>query len=132
VIEAYKGRAPTYNYTSPFPYDAAYSLDTGVSYSRNGETYVSGANATGTIGYDTNSTTSVTSAAASSSTGGASYPAIPFTSLFAVIMSAFFRSIVNTASRYNGIFSRLQQLTMSGIYTFFPEKQNCFVFLYKY
>ncbi|KAJ5211439.1 phosphoesterase-domain-containing protein [Penicillium cinerascens] len=89
VVEAYKGRAPTYNYSSPFPYDAAYGLDTGVAYSRNGETYVSGVNATGTIGYDTNTTTSVSSAAASSSTGAAPNPAIPFTS-FAVIVTAFF------------------------------------------
>ncbi|RAH73816.1 phosphoesterase-domain-containing protein [Aspergillus aculeatinus CBS 121060] len=68
VVDAYQGQEPTYNYTSPFPYDAPYGLNVGTSYSRNGTTYVSGVNATGVIGDDSvaNSTSSSVSASSSS------------------------------------------------------------------
>ncbi|KAJ6096401.1 phosphoesterase-domain-containing protein [Penicillium sp. IBT 16267x] len=73
VIDMYKGRAPTYNYTAPFPYDALYGMDVGISYSRNGTTYVSGVNTTGVVGYDTLTGTPGVSAplAASTSTPSA-------------------------------------------------------------
>ena len=51
VIDRYKGRDPTYNYTAPFPYDATVDLDLGVAFSRNRTTYVSGVNTTGAIGH---------------------------------------------------------------------------------
>jgi acid phosphatase len=51
VIDTYKGREPTYNYTAPFPYDAMADLDLGVAFSRNGTTYVSGVNTTGATGH---------------------------------------------------------------------------------
>ncbi|KAL2856494.1 phosphoesterase family-domain-containing protein [Aspergillus pseudoustus] len=61
VVDVYSGQTPTYNYSTPFPYDAPYGLDVGTPYSRNGTTYVSGVNETGVIGYDTNSTTNSSS-----------------------------------------------------------------------
>ncbi|RAL07943.1 acid phosphatase PHOa [Aspergillus homomorphus CBS 101889] len=61
VVDAYRGQTPTYNYTSPFPYDAAYGVNVGTSYSRNGTTYVSGVNATGVIGHDSPSNASSSS-----------------------------------------------------------------------
>ncbi|KAJ5994067.1 phosphoesterase-domain-containing protein [Penicillium sp. IBT 35674x] len=90
VIDTYKGRTPTYNYSSPFPYDTAYGLDTGVPYTRNGEVYVSGVNTTGTVGYDynTNTTSSSSSASASASSGAASGPIIPATSFLSVLFGA--------------------------------------------
>ncbi|KAJ5539595.1 phosphoesterase-domain-containing protein [Penicillium frequentans] len=69
VIDMYKGRAPTYNYTAPFPYDALYGMDVGIPYSRNGTTYVSGVNATGVLGHDTFSSTPGVSSNLASSTG---------------------------------------------------------------
>lgn len=51
VIDTYKGREPTYNYTAPFPYDAMTDLDLGVAFSRNDTTYVSGVNTTSAIGH---------------------------------------------------------------------------------
>ncbi|KAJ5760364.1 phosphoesterase-domain-containing protein [Penicillium odoratum] len=73
VIDTYKGRAPTYNYTAPFPYDALYGMDVGISYSRNGTTFVSGVNTTGVVGHDSLSSTPGVSApiAASTSTTSA-------------------------------------------------------------
>ncbi|KAJ5645152.1 phosphoesterase-domain-containing protein [Penicillium longicatenatum] len=87
VIDMYKGRAPTYNYTAPFPYDTIYGMDVGIPYSRNGTTYVSGINTTGVAGHDTFSSTpgvsahlaaptSTGTAAASTSTGAASTMAV--------------------------------------------------------
>ncbi|KAJ6038432.1 phosphoesterase-domain-containing protein [Penicillium canescens] len=90
VIDTYKGRTPTYNYTAPFPYDAAYGLDAGVTYSRNGKTYISGVNTTATAGYD-KSTNTVSSAAASSSTGAASALAIPAAGFLAAVSSAILK-----------------------------------------
>ncbi|KAJ5925747.1 phosphoesterase-domain-containing protein [Penicillium verhagenii] len=73
VVDLYKGRAPTYNYTAPFPYDALYGMDVGIPYSRNGTTYISGVNTTGTLGHDNFSATPGISApgAASTSTSAA-------------------------------------------------------------
>ncbi|KAJ5136708.1 acid phosphatase PHOa [Penicillium atrosanguineum] len=51
VIDAYKGRKPTYNYTTPFPYDTTAGLDLDVTFSCNGTTYVSGVNTSGAIGH---------------------------------------------------------------------------------
>lgn len=84
VVDKYKGRAPTYNYTTPFPYDATHGLDVGVSYSRNGSIYVSGVNTTGTSTTtahsnisSSSSNSSSSSAAAASSSGAAAHLALP-------------------------------------------------------
>ncbi|KAJ5113207.1 phosphoesterase family-domain-containing protein [Penicillium angulare] len=92
VVDAYKNQTPTYNYTSPFPYDTGYDLDLGIPYSRNGSTYVSGVNSTGTVVYDTRngSSSTTSSSAASSSTSGsaASGMTIPVAGSVAAIMAA--------------------------------------------
>lgn len=46
VVKTWGAMQPTYNYTSPFPYDASVDRSTAVAYSKNGTTYVSGVNAT--------------------------------------------------------------------------------------
>lgn len=89
VVDAYKDQTPTYNYTSPFPYDAGYGLDVGIPYSRNGTTYVSGVNSTGTVVYDkANSTSSSTSASSSPSTGAASVMTISGAGSVAAVLAA--------------------------------------------
>ncbi|PTU20463.1 hypothetical protein P175DRAFT_0478292 [Aspergillus ochraceoroseus IBT 24754] len=65
VIDTFKGQTPTYNYTAPFPYDATAGLDLGVSYTKNGKTYVSGVNSTKTT---TGSGSSTTTSSSSSTT----------------------------------------------------------------
>ncbi|KAH8700378.1 acid phosphatase PHOa [Talaromyces proteolyticus] len=64
---------PTYNYTSPFPYDTVSGKDIKVSFSRNGTTWISGVNdtkiATTTSGTSPSSTSST---AAATSSGAAS------------------------------------------------------------
>lgn len=72
VIDAYKGQKPTYNYTAPFPYDAAAGLDLDVTFSRNGTTYVSGINTTGAIGHSEAIGHKLTNTASKSGTGAES------------------------------------------------------------
>jgi acid phosphatase len=67
VIDTYKGQTPTFNYTAPFPYDTSAGLGLGVSFSRNGTTYVSGLNDT----TSTSTTTTSSSAKPSASKGAA-------------------------------------------------------------
>ncbi|KAJ5738517.1 phosphoesterase-domain-containing protein [Penicillium malachiteum] len=88
VVDMYKDQAPTYNYTSPFPYDTPYGLDTNVAYTRNGVTYVSGVNASGTLGYDyvynastTGSSASSSSSVAASAGSGLVVPAVGLMSM---------------------------------------------------
>ncbi|KAJ5585318.1 acid phosphatase [Penicillium hispanicum] len=90
VVDAYKGQTPTYNYTAPFPYDTGYGLDVGIPYSRNGTTYVTGVNSTGTVVHDTTSdtTSSSSSASASASAGAASALAIPAAGSVAAVLAA--------------------------------------------
>lgn len=71
VVQTYKGQKPTYNYTAPFPYDESAGLDIGVSYSRDGITYVSGVNATTSTSTTTANGTSSSSPAHPSSSKGA-------------------------------------------------------------
>lgn len=69
VVDAFKDQTPTYNYTAPLPHDAGYGLDVNIPYSRNGTTYVTGVNNTGTIVFDsTENTTASSSGSAPSST----------------------------------------------------------------
>ncbi|KAJ5711414.1 phosphoesterase family-domain-containing protein [Penicillium malachiteum] len=92
VKDTYSGMTPTYNYTAPFPYDAGHALDVGVSYSRNGTTYVSGINGTGIAVYDTsNGTASTTSSSAASSSAAATSGAginMPAIGSVAAVMAA--------------------------------------------
>lgn len=77
VINAYQGQQPTYNYTAPFPYDATAGLDLGVTFSRNGTTYVSGVNTTGAFGHIPEALSSKLTNAASKSGWCAESPAYP-------------------------------------------------------
>ncbi|KAJ5899018.1 acid phosphatase [Penicillium taxi] len=89
VVDTYKGQTPTYNYSTPFSYDATFDVGLGISYSRNGETYVSGVNATGVHGFDKGNSTSITSSSATASTsnGAAAQMATPvFTGFLAVVL----------------------------------------------
>ncbi|KAJ6088713.1 phosphoesterase-domain-containing protein [Penicillium sp. IBT 16267x] len=90
VVDTYKGQAPTYNYSSPFPYDTAYGLDVGVQYSRNGELYISGVNTTGTVGYDYNTNQTSPSSAATTTAvfGAASGPIIPALGSLGLLLGA--------------------------------------------
>jgi acid phosphatase len=68
--------APTYNYTSPFPFDTASGKDINVPFSRNGTTWISGVNNTALATKSSNSTgsatgTSTSSASTTSHTGAA-------------------------------------------------------------
>ena len=67
VIDTYKGRDPTYNYTAPFPYDSTADIDLGITFFRNGTTYVSGVNTTGAIGHASKAISAKTASAASKS-----------------------------------------------------------------
>lgn len=68
--------APTYNYTSPFPFDTVSGKDTNVAFSRNGTTWVSGVNNTALTTKTSNSTGTTTGtstgSSSTSSTGAAS------------------------------------------------------------
>ena len=94
VVDMYKDQAPTYNYTSPFPYDTPYGLDTNVAYTRNGVTYVSGVNASGTLGYDYVYNASTTGSSASSSSSAAvsagSGLAVPAVGLMSMVFGVIF------------------------------------------
>ncbi|KUL88482.1 hypothetical protein ZTR_05432 [Talaromyces verruculosus] len=61
--------APTYNYTSPFPFDTASHKDVNVPFSRNGTTWISGVNNTALTTKTSNSTGSTTGTSTSSSAG---------------------------------------------------------------
>lgn len=73
--------APTYNYTSPFPFDTKSGKDLNVAFSRNGTTWVSGVNntvlATATTPNSTNTTTGTSSSSSSTKTGAASLNGVP-------------------------------------------------------
>lgn len=68
--------APTYNYTSPFPFDTASHKDVNVPFSRNGTTWVSGVNNTDLTASKTSNSTGSPSGthtgSSASSTGAAS------------------------------------------------------------
>ena len=93
VIDNFKDQTPTYNYTAPFPYDTAYGLDVNVAYTRNGTTYVSGVNSTGTVVYDTvngtGSTTSSSAAASTTTDSAASGLTIPAVGTVFAVLTAF-------------------------------------------
>lgn len=80
VKTTWAGLTPTYNYTSPFPFDTRVNKDVGIPFSRNGTTWVSGVNNTDLTSTNTSSSTnSSTSSSASSSTsaGAASVAGAP-------------------------------------------------------
>jgi acid phosphatase len=68
VVNTYGNMTPTYNYTTPFPYDGNNaSLGVGVTYSKAGTVYVSGVNSTNTTsGTSTTSSTAPSSSASKS------------------------------------------------------------------
>ncbi|KKA20847.1 Acid phosphatase [Rasamsonia emersonii CBS 393.64] len=72
VKETYANTTPTYNYTSPFPYDTKTGRDVNIPFSRNGTTFVSGVN-------DTSLTSTSSSPAASSSKSAAGVSNAPGT-----------------------------------------------------
>ncbi|KZF23915.1 phosphoesterase-domain-containing protein [Xylona heveae TC161] len=89
VVDTYTGRAPTYNYTAPFPYDASHGLDVGVAYFRNGSTYLSGVNSTGLSTAERSSSISSSgssSASASSSKSAAANVTVPAVNGFLAVV----------------------------------------------
>jgi acid phosphatase len=69
VVDTYGNMTPTFNYSTPFPYDGRNaSLGVGVTYSKAGTVYVSGVNSTNTTsGTSTTSSTAPSSSASKSS-----------------------------------------------------------------
>ncbi|OJJ50500.1 hypothetical protein ASPZODRAFT_137660 [Penicilliopsis zonata CBS 506.65] len=88
VVDMYKGREPTYNYTDPFPYDVSAGLDVGISFSRNGTVYVTGTNTSFTEATSNTSTSSSSSASSSATSGGAGMTSTNF-GLLALGLAAF-------------------------------------------
>ncbi|OKL59394.1 Acid phosphatase [Talaromyces atroroseus] len=72
VKSTWGGLTPTYNYTSPFPFDTASKKDVGVSFSRNGTTWISGVNNTVLTTTTTSNSTSTTASSSSTPSSGAS------------------------------------------------------------
>ncbi|EED16668.1 acid phosphatase PHOa [Talaromyces stipitatus ATCC 10500] len=67
VKSTWGGKAPTYNYSSPFPFDTQSHKDINVAFSRNGSTWVSGVNNTILAGVTSNSTSSNSTGSSTSS-----------------------------------------------------------------
>ncbi|KAJ5767152.1 acid phosphatase PHOa [Penicillium nucicola] len=90
VIDTYKGREPTYNYTAPFAYDTSANLNLGVTYSRSGTTYMSGVNTTGAIAQGSSTVSSKSTNAAVKTLGlGSSLAGTGSCFSLAVALSAF-------------------------------------------
>jgi acid phosphatase len=79
VKTTWGGLTPSYNYTSPFPFDTADNKDVGVAFSRNGTTWISGVNNTVSTTSTSNTTSTTTSSSSSStaSSGAASLASAP-------------------------------------------------------